>query len=72
MSEFSRIITLLRKEKRITQKTGRRAAGCFAGALSHYEKRHPRMRAGLVVRVADFLRRLLATYLLGRSPTATV
>ena len=38
MSEFSRIITLLRKEKGITQKQAAEQLGVSQALLSHYEK----------------------------------
>ena len=54
MSEFSRIITLLRKEKRNYAKTGRRAAGCLAGAFVALRKGIRECGLDFVVRVADF------------------
>ncbi|MEG0804394.1 MAG: helix-turn-helix transcriptional regulator, partial [Pygmaiobacter sp.] len=36
--DFSRIITLLRKEKGITQKEAAQALGVSQALLSHYEK----------------------------------
>lgn len=67
MSEFSRIITLLRKEKGITQKQAAEQLGVSQALLSHYEKGIRECGLDFVVRVADFYG-VSCDYLLGRSP----
>ena len=67
MSEFSRIITLLRKEKGITQKQASEQLGVSQALLSHYEKGIRECGLDFVVRVADFYG-VSCDYLLGRSP----
>ncbi|WP_367925914.1 helix-turn-helix domain-containing protein [uncultured Ruthenibacterium sp.] len=67
MSEFSRIITLLRKEKGITQKQAAEKLGVSQALLSHYEKGIRECGLDFVVRVADFYG-VSCDYLLGRSP----
>ena len=67
MSEFSRTITLLRKEKGITQKQAAEQLGVSQALLSHYEKGIRECGLDFVVRVADFYG-VSCDYLLGRSP----
>ena len=67
MSEFSRIITLLRKEKGITQKQAAEQLGVSQALLSHNEKGIRECGLDFVVRVADFYG-VSCDYLLGRSP----
>lgn len=64
--EFSRIITLLRKEKGITQKQAAAELGVSQALLSHYEKGIRECGLDFVVRVADFYG-VSCDYLLGRS-----
>lgn len=64
--EFSRIITLLRKERRITQKEAAAELGISQALLSHYEKGIRECGLDFVVRVADFYG-VSCDYLLGRS-----
>ena len=64
--EFSRIITLLRKERRITQKEAAAQLGISQALLSHYEKGIRECGLDFVVRVADFYG-VSCDYLLGRS-----
>lgn len=64
--DFSRIITLLRKEKGITQKEAASQLGVSQALLSHYEKGIRECGLDFVVRVADFYG-VSCDYLLGRS-----
>ena len=66
-SEFSRIITLLRKEKGVTQKKAAEELGVSQALLSHYEKGIRECGLEFVVRVADYYS-VSCDYLLGRSP----
>lgn len=65
--EFSRIITLLRKERGITQKKAAAELGVSQALLSHYEKGIRECGLEFVVRIADFYG-VSCDYLLGRSP----
>lgn len=65
-SEFSRIITLLRKERGITQKKAAESLGVSQALLSHYEKGIRECGLEFVVKVADFYE-VSCDYLLGRS-----
>ena len=64
--EFSRIITLLRKERRITQKEAAAQLGISQALLSHYEKGIRECGLDFVVRVADFYG-VSCDYLLART-----
>lgn len=64
--EFCRIITLLRKERGITQKKAAASLGVSQALLSHYEKGIRECGLDFVVRVADFYG-VSCDYLLGRS-----
>ena len=66
MSDFSRIITLLRKEKGVTQKQAASDLGVSQALLSHYEKGIRECGLEFVVRVADYYN-VSCDYLLGRS-----
>lgn len=65
-SEFSRIITLLRKEKGVTQKKAAEELGVSQALLSHYEKGIRECGLEFVVKVADY-HNVSCDYLLGRS-----
>lgn len=65
-SDFSRIITLLRKEKGVTQKQAAEDLGVSQALLSHYEKGIRECGLSFVVRVADYYG-VSCDYLLGRS-----
>ncbi len=65
-SEFNRIITLLRKEKGVTQKQAAEDLGVSQALLSHYEKGIRECGLDFVVRVADYYG-VSCDYLLGRS-----
>ena len=64
--EFNRIITLLRKERGITQKQAAAELGVSQALLSHYEKGIRECGLDFVVRVADYYD-VSCDYLLGRS-----
>ena len=64
--EFNRIITLLRKERGITQKQAAQDLGVSQALLSHYEKGIRECGLEFVVRVADYYG-VSCDYLLGRS-----
>ncbi|MDL2253791.1 helix-turn-helix transcriptional regulator [Ruminococcaceae bacterium OttesenSCG-928-I18] len=65
-SEFSRIITLLRKEKGVTQKKAAEELGVSQALLSHYEKGIRECGLEFVVKVANYYD-VSCDYLLGRS-----
>lgn len=65
-SEFNRIITLLRKERGITQKQAASDLGVSQALLSHYEKGIRECGLEFVVKVADYYN-VSCDYLLGRS-----
>lgn len=65
-SDFNRMITLLRKEKGITQKQAAEDLGVSQALLSHYEKGIRECGLEFVVRVADYYG-VSCDYLLGRS-----
>ena len=66
-TDFNRIITLLRKEKGITQKAASIELGVSQALLSHYEKGIRECGLEFVVKVADYYG-VSCDYLLGRSP----
>ena len=66
-SEFSRIMTLLRKERKISQKKAAEDLGISQGLLSHYEKGKRECGLDFLVRAADYYN-VSCDYLLGRSP----
>ena len=67
-SHFPRIITLLRKERGLSQKSAAEQLGVSQALLSHYEKGIRECGLEFVVKVADFYN-VSTDYLLGRSPT---
>lgn len=69
-SDFNRIITLLRKERGITQKQAAQDLGISQALLSHYEKGIRECGLEFVVRVADYYD-VSCDYLLGRSADRT-
>lgn len=69
-SDFCRILTLLRKERGITQKEAAAALGISQALLSHYEKGVRECGLGFVVRAADYYE-VSCDYLLGRSSNRT-
>ena len=64
---FNRILTLLRKERGLTQKDAAASLGISQALLSHYEKGIRECGLDFVVRAADFYG-VSCDYLLGRSP----
>ncbi len=66
-TDFSRIITLLRKERGISQKQAAAHLQVSQALLSHYEKGIRECGLEFVVRAADFYN-VSCDYLLGRSP----
>lgn len=65
--DFPRILTLLRKEKGISQKKAAESLGVSQALLSHYEKGIRECGLEFVTRAADFYQ-VSCDYLLGRSP----
>ena len=68
--EFNRIITLLRKERGITQKQAAQELGISQAQLSHYEKGIRECGLEFVVQIADYYN-VSCDYLLGRTPERT-
>ena len=66
-NSFPRIITLLRKEKKLSQKSAAAQLGISQALLSHYEKGIRECGLNFLVRTADFYG-VSTDYLLGRSP----
>lgn len=66
-TEFARIMTLLRKERKISQKKAAEDLGVSQGLLSHYEKGKRECGLDFLVRAADYYN-VSCDYLLGRSP----
>ena len=66
-SDFPRILTLLRKEKGISQKIAAADLGISQALLSHYEKGIRGCGLNFLVRCADYYD-VSCDYLLGRSP----
>ena len=66
-SHFPRIITLLRKERGLSQKKAAEALEISQALLSHYEKGIRECGLDFVVRAADFYG-VSCDYLLGRTP----
>ena len=67
-NNFPRIITLLRKERGLSQKKAAEALDVSQALLSDYEKGIRECGLDFVVRAADFYG-VSCDYLLGRSPT---
>lgn len=65
--DFSRVLTLLRKEKNISQKKAAADLGISQGLLSHYEKGKRECGLDFLVKSADYYN-VSCDYLLGRSP----
>ncbi|MGN1457506.1 MAG: helix-turn-helix domain-containing protein [Acutalibacteraceae bacterium] len=66
-NDFPRIITLLRKERGLSQKQAAAELGVSQALLSHYEKGIRECGLDFVVRVADYYN-VSCDYLLGRTP----
>lgn len=69
-TEFPRILTLLRKEKKLSQKFVASELGVSQALLSHYEKGIRECGLDFLSRCADFFG-VSCDYLLGRSPERT-
>lgn len=69
-SDFPRVLTLLRKEKGITQKEAAQALDISQALLSHYEKGIRECGLDFLVRCAEYYG-VSCDYLLGRSPDRT-
>ncbi|MEG2814463.1 MAG: helix-turn-helix transcriptional regulator, partial [Oscillospiraceae bacterium] len=69
-ADFPRILTLLRKERGISQKKASTELCISQALLSHYEKGIRECGLDFVVRTADFYN-VSCDYLLGRSPERT-
>lgn len=69
-SDFPRVLTLLRKERGISQKEAAQSLNVSQALLSHYEKGIRECGLDFVVRTADFYG-VSCDYLLGRSPERT-
>lgn len=69
-ADFPRILSLLRKERGISQKQAAAELGISQALLSHYEKGIRECGLDFVVRAADFYH-VSCDYLLGRSPDRT-
>ncbi len=67
---FPRIITLLRKERSLSQKSAAEALGISQALLSHYEKGIRECGLDFVVKTAEFYN-VSTDYLLGCSPSRT-
>jgi len=66
-ADFPRILTLLRKEKGISQKSAASQLAISQALLSHYEKGIRECGLDFLVRCADFYK-VSCDYLLGRTP----
>lgn len=69
-NDFPRILSLLRKERHISQKEAAAALGVAQALLSHYEKGKRECGLDFLVRAADYYN-VSTDYLLGRSPMST-
>jgi len=67
---FPRIITLLRNERKLTQKQAASALGISQALLSHYERGIRECGLDFLVKTADFYG-VSCDYLLGRAPERT-
>ena len=70
MNNFSRIITLLRKEKGITQKQAALDLGISQALLSHYEKGLRECGLDFLIRLCDYYN-VSSDYILGRTADRT-
>ena len=69
-ADFPRILSLLRKERHISQKAAAADLGVQQALLSHYEKGKRECGLDFLVRVADYYG-VSTDYLLGRSATSS-
>ena len=66
-SDYSRILTLIRKEKGLSQKEAAQAMGINQALLSHYETGRREYGPDFLVKAADFYG-VSCDYMLGRTP----
>lgn len=69
-NDFPRILSLLRKERHISQKDAATALGVAQALLSHYEKGKRECGLDFLVKAADYYN-VSTDYLLGRSPMSS-
>ena len=69
-NDFPRILSLLRKERHISQKDAAAALGVAQALLSHYEKGKRECGLDFLVKAADYYN-VSTDYLLGRSPMSS-
>jgi transcriptional regulator with XRE-family HTH domain len=69
-NQFSRILTMLRKERGLTQKEAASELGVSQALLSHYENGVRECGLDFLIRAADFYR-VSCDYILGRTPDRT-
>ncbi|MCM1055410.1 MAG: helix-turn-helix domain-containing protein [Bacteroides sp.] len=69
LNDFPRILTLLRKEKGISQKQAAEELGVAQALLSHYEKGKRECGLEFLLKAAEYYN-VSTDYLLGRSPVA--
>ena len=69
-TDFPRILTLLRKERHLSQKDAAEALGVAQALLSHYEKGKRECGLDFLVKAADYYN-VSTDYLLGRSAMST-
>lgn len=68
--DFPRILTMLRQERKISQKEAAAALGISQALLSHYERGRRSCNLEFLLKVADYYN-VSCDYLLGRSPEKT-
>ena len=69
-TDFPRILSLLRKERHLSQKAAAADLGVAQALLSHYEKGKREPGLDFLVRVADYYN-VSTDYLLGRSAVSS-
>ena len=70
ISDFSRTLTLLRKERKLSQKQAAEDLGVAQALLSHYEKGKRECGLDFLIKAADYYN-VSTDYLLGRSPVSS-
>ncbi len=68
-SDFPRVLTLLRKERKISQKKAAEDLGVAQALLSHYEKGKRECGLDFLIKASDYYN-VSTDYLLGRSPVS--
>lgn len=69
LNDFPRILTLLRKEKKLSQKQAAEDLGVAQALLSHYEKGKRECGLEFLLRAAEYYN-VTTDYLLGKSPVS--